>query len=173
MMRYNIALLSTGHPKAYTEAARAFFLDYAVGYLLGPSSLPHVTICQFMAKPSSLPMLMDRLAAYHEKSPLLELTGLRFSDKRGHPTLWGVSLSVARTPGLMALHRFVVSLLGEYGLTPLNAIEDLYTPHLTLARVNRLCADGFSKDLFKQDRFELVLGESDQLGQLTQVVRIL
>ena len=170
MKRYNIALLSTGHPEAYTAAARACFSDYAVGYLLGPSSLPHVTVCQFMAEPETLPILIERLGIYKEKNPPLELTGLRFSDKRGDPTLWGVSLSVARTSGLMTLQRFVVSLLDDYGLKPLNGIEDLYTPHLTLARVKHLSLNGFSKDLFKQDRFELVLGESDQQGQLIQVL---
>jgi 2'-5' RNA ligase len=71
---------------------------------------------------------------------------------------------------MMTLQRSVVSLLEAHGLKPLNSTEDLYTPHLTLARVNHISLEGFPKDLFSQDRFELVLGESDQQDQLIQVL---
>ncbi|ARN85121.1 2'-5' RNA ligase family protein [Candidatus Nucleicultrix amoebiphila] len=167
--RYNIALLSTGHPEVYVHAAQKHFAQNAQTYILGPNSLPHITLCQFMAEQSSLPLLIKGLEKA-EKSPSIQLTGLRFSSKSPDSPLWGASLSVARSSDLMRLHLFVAQLLYDHHLKPLNDTGDLYTPHLTLAKVDHLDIQGFSKDILKKDQFDLILGESDDVGQLTNVL---
>lgn len=166
--RYNIALVSVQHPEAYIKLARKYFKQDSEGYLLGPHSLPHITLCQFLADESVLFTLIPELEKA-DKSPPIHLTGLRFSNKH-NSSLWGASISVRRSPELISLVEFVVNLLQKYKLVPLNSVGDLYTPHLTLARVNCINIKDFPKDIFIGDLFTLALGESDELGQFIKIL---
>lgn len=166
--RYNIALIPQRNFEAYVEIANAHFRKNAEGYLLGPYSIPHITMCQFITTSSTLPHIHRELEKAH-KNPPIHLTGLRFSNKHAS-SLWGVSLSVQRSPELLRLLDHVVNILYQHTLKPLNHVGELYTPHLTLARVNTIQLNHFSKDIFKEDIFRLALGESDDLGQLTKII---
>lgn len=166
--RYNFALLSTGHPERYIAAARHHFQHLADGYLLGPESLPHITLAQFRADPEALLPLIKALALVPHTIPI-HLSGLGFSNKADTP-LWGVSLTVARKSNLLSLHQTVVHILEQHALSPLNATGDLYRPHLTLARIHRLLVQDFAKNIFERDTFQLALGLSDELGQFKRVL---
>lgn len=166
--RYNLALLSTGHPERYITAAQHHFQSVADGYLLGNESLPHITLAQFRAFQDILPPLIEALESAPKTIPV-ELIGLGFSNKASTP-LWGASLTVARQESLLTLHQNVVDALTQNGLIPLNSTGDLYRPHLTLARINQLRVEGFAKDIFEGDTFHLALGLSDELGQFTRVL---
>lgn len=166
--KYNIALISTGHPEAYIELANIFFKENSQGYLLGQNSFPHITLCQFMSDRSILPFIIVELEKV-DRNPPIHLTGLRFSNKY-NSNLWAASLSVERTSALMNLLQCVVDILYHHNLVPLNPTEDLYTHHLTLAGVNGIQVKNFSKDIFMDDLFNLALGESDELGQFTKIL---
>ena len=168
--RYNIALLSIGRPEAYIQIANLLFKPYAQSYLLGPDSLPHITLCQFLAQSSNIFDLIPDLE-HADQRPPVHLTGLRFSNKH-HSNLWGASLSVKRSPELMKLQAFVVDLLSHHRLSPLNPVGELYVPHLTLARVNCIQVKNFPKDIFIDDLFNLALGDSDELGQFTKILHL-
>lgn len=164
--RYNIALLAL-KPEPYISVAQSHFSDQARCYLLGPESAPHITICQFYGESAVLPSLIRALATL-EKSPPVRFTGLGFSKDKT-PNMWGASLTIARTPELMKLHLGVVDVLNQQGLSPLNSSGDLYRPHLTLARIEGLTVSNFSGDSLEDSPFSLVLGESDDWGQLRHI----
>lgn len=167
--RYNFALLPTQRADAYIDVAQRYFKHHAVGYLLGEHSLPHITVCQFHALESVLPALMDGIQGVHT-SPRVQLADLRFSNKP-NTNLWGASLLVKRSHELLILQQAVVNLLASHGLTPLNPVGDLYTPHMTLAKVDAVDLKNFPKSIFEPNQFALALGESDVLGQFTKVLQ--
>ena len=167
--RYNFALLPTDRGDLYVEIAQRFFKHHAVGYLLGKHSLPHVTVCQFHASECALPALIDGVQGLNT-TPCVHLSDLRFSNKP-NSNLWGASLSVQRSPELLALQQAVVRLLTAHDLVPLNPVGDLYTPHLTLAKVDAVDLKDFPKSIFEPNQFALALGESDPLGQFTKVLQ--
>ena len=168
--RYNIALLAVGEPERYVEVAHQHFSESAQGYILGPRSLPHITICQFFGEAEPLLEGLKQIGTRHGVPPI-HFSGLSFNQDPTALDLWWAALTVSRTPGLMQLHHPVLQLLRSQNVEPLTLCEDRYFPHLTLARVDRIDIQGFSNDILRECQFELVLGESDNLGQFVSVIQ--
>lgn len=169
IVKYNIGLLAVKQPENYVQIAQQHFSKVAQGYILSDTSLPHITICQYWGKETSLIPIINTLKKIGE-APKIHFTGLSFTKDQEQPHIWWAELSVAQHPDLIHLHRFVVQLLEEHQISPLNDSRDLYRPHLTFARIARLVSYDFSSEILKEEQFRLVLGEADDLGQFTKVI---
>jgi len=166
-LRYNAALLAL-EPHRYVREAQRFAKE-AQGYLLGEHSLPHVTLAQFYANPQTYAAIVDDL---HNggQIPQIQFNGFHFGKDDHVEGVWWVSLSIARDPALVHLHQFVCSILKRHQTEPLNSSADLYRPHLTLARVQKIHLDGLTSPVLAPSSFGFVVGESDEFGQFKKVL---
>lgn len=166
-MRYCIALLATVL-NPFIEQAQKQFGPTAQGYLLSSASLPHITLAQL-----SLPSNNDIESIWQDIQKINIAVQPKFSgigiSRKAH-NLWGVSLTVARNPDLMELHRVIINILRQHNIRCISPIEDLYKPHLTLARIPHPEIANFDDTLLEDAPFILTLGLADENGQYLQTI---
>ncbi|MBA3238234.1 MAG: hypothetical protein H0T62_07815 [Parachlamydiaceae bacterium] len=178
-MPYTIVLTpSSEQAIKYVEASQTLYSDYQPNYLLtrdGTSS-PHITVVQFECE--SYDLAHQVWTKVHEKiskeniipfSP--PFVGIAFVEGVGpyKNTTW-VELSVKRgdkNSPIMKVQYAALEALEQFGLKPLNACDNDYRPHLTLARITlpeqiktwpkNLCEDS--------GNFKLEFGLSDDKWQ--------
>jgi 2'-5' RNA ligase len=169
-MRYILALLP---PKesvlTYIQAAQMLFSPCSDGYLLREQiAQPHVTLCQFKCDLEECAKIWEEFSELEVKPIPLRFTGVRFGKGSGiHEEFYWTELSVARDAELMRIHRLALSIVQAHGHTCLTDCEDLYNPHLTLARI-RLPKQILSWQdalLNNPGPFKIALGEGDDNGQ--------
>lgn len=181
---YTIVLTpSTEEAVEYIEASETLYSECQPSYLLthdGTSS-PHITVVQF--KCESLDCAYEvwaKICEKMEKEEIIPLippfVGVAFIDGVGiyENTTW-VELSVKRgdrNSPMMKVHDNALKALEEFGLKPLNACDNDYRPHLTLARiVMPKQIKSWPKDLCKKPGFfNLELGRSDEKWQYAQTI---
>lgn len=166
--RYNIALIPTSESNQVVKFTKNF-VSIADKYLLGEKSLPHVTICQFLADESDLANMWDEVCKSLENRSV-ELSFEKFSCITAGNSFW-VSLLPDNGETLNKMYSKVSKLVKN----PIKKTFDYYDPHMTL--INTL--DEKFEDIVKKlsasyipikDTFVVALGKSDDIGQLTEVI---
>jgi len=164
--KYNIALLPVSQSKLAVEYAQKFSL-ISHRYLLGASSMPHVTLYQFYANEAELQNIWNNVGQLLEpKSIILSLDGFRsltYDD-----SLYWASLMPNNHEGLHSMHAIVAKAINK-------PVYDNYDPHMTLMNTNNKDCEKIVNDMLKsykpfQDRFIPALGKCDDMGQFTEVV---
>ena len=176
LQRYNLAFMPLRHSKKFIQLAYGTALGIKPGhYLLGSTSLPHVSICHFITEETHVERIWGQVQAL--AIPPLSLT---FSTKKMkiYPpdsycdvTQCGVSLIPNNKDALMKIHLQIASIIQK----PLNAAFSDYDPHLTL--FNSYDIDGcihfkHAPDLHSpvEDTFAIALGVIDHIGQVTHLL---
>ena len=176
-MPYTIVLAPpSSQMQRYVEAAQAYAKDQ-VGYLLrnDSSSSPHITVVQFEATAEKGRQIWDELSRCIDDSGLKraiipEFTGTAFVTGKGLYTgsTW-VELSCARSKPIMHMHTIAVEVLKRFAVKPLNAVDDLYRPHLTLARTKLLQSAPLTNENFDDPgEFQVQFGRSDSEWQYAE-----
>ncbi len=174
--KYNIVLIPSleTHQK-FIQFAKECFGKIYNGYLLGENSIPHISLCQFEGTKEQLQQIIEGLK------------GLRYSSYYS-PTLYSLNtvqlggsftgkyaadLGVDRTPEIMQLHYRTTEVVKKIGLEPLNAKDDRYRPHLTLAFFDPQAALTIlnPEKLFGNNvPFTVAVGIADENWQFTEVL---
>ena len=169
---YNLAFMPINNSKEFTQLAQDMSKDVKLGgYLLGPESLPHVSVCHFIMDETHIAEIwaqIQRLAI-----PLLSLkfskirTKIYSPDSYCNVTQCGVSLVPNNVDLLTKIHLMIVEIIEN----PLNASFSNYDPHLTL--FNSYDIDGCQhfnymddNHLLLEDDFVIALGSIDRIGQV-------
>lgn len=120
--------------KFYEALSTHYFAEVHSGYLLGQGSIPHISLCQFEYAVSEVEKIFKQWCCeFRQWHCHPEFSGLSIIKLEGQFSgLQAAELSVVRHTHMKTLHRNVVAFIRERGIQPLNAVEDLYRPHLTL-----------------------------------------
>ena len=173
---YNLAFMPIHHSKNFIQLAHDMAKNVKLGgYLLGPESLPHVSICHFIMDETHIEEIwaqIQRLAI-----PLLSLkfskirTKIYLPDSYCDVTQCGVSLIPNNLDILTKVHLTIVEIIEN----PLNASFFNYDPHLTL--FNSYDIDGcqhfnYMDDIHSplEDDFVIALGSMDRIGQVKNIL---
>jgi 2'-5' RNA ligase len=164
--RFNIAFLPKSKSTEFINIAKDFY-DFAGSYKINSHSLPHITLCQFMAEEDEAKELWLKVC----DSPItnsISLTLRDISRVAVDSSNW-ISILPDNLEALKKIHFVIANLIeGRIG----RCFEE-YDPHMTLFNF----ADENYKDKLEflkcegiQDEFHLVLGRSDEVGQFVKVV---
>lgn len=138
MMPYMIVLIPPQDiVRICIHEAQKMFLSMSDGYLLAEHSLPHITVCQFECDREEVAQATwKEIASQTMDSFPVRLRGVSFiKGIEAHREFYWAELAVARDEELMKVHQLTVAVIQARGLGCLNAVGDLYRPHLTLARI--------------------------------------
>lgn len=171
--RYNIALLPPASVYSYYQSyAQEMFGDTHGPFLLGPKSLPHITLCQFhCADPKHVQTVYEACKELHFPPYIPQFYGLSLASKsESSPDLFWIGLMVMREAAIVQMHRQVKHILEKAGLSCINKHGEGYRPHLTLA--NAYLIFPFTLPKWPQDlldepthAFSITLGIADEWGQ--------
>jgi hypothetical protein len=173
---YNLAFMPINYSKKFVQFAHDTAKGVKVGdYLLGPISLPHVSICHFIMDDVDIENIWHQVQAL--KLPTLSLSFSKIRAKIYPPDAYcnvtqsAVSLIPNNTDILTTTHIKIVEIIHN----PLNASFSNYDPHLTL--FNSYDIDGckhFNHAPIIQplldDDFLIALGHIDLIGQVTDIL---
>jgi 2'-5' RNA ligase len=164
--RYNIALIPISKADEFINFTQNL-ATIADRYKVSPTSLPHVTLCQFMAEDSEVEALWERVCESSVQQSIV-LTLNDFSCITIDNSSW-VSLLPDNLEILMKMHCTVANLIeGRIG-----RCFDKFDAHMTLISTNQ--EDYKDKVLSLpyvpiQDDFILSLGKSDDIGQFKELI---
>jgi 2'-5' RNA ligase len=166
--RYNIALIPSTKSDQVIHFAKNFSV-MADTYLLGEKSLPHVTLCQFMAAEDEL-LSIWKVVCQSVEQQSIQLVFEKFSCMTGYNSFW-VSLLPNHSDLLTNMHNVITNLVKD----PIKKISDHYDPHMTLMNSKEVKYENAVKTFSNsyipiQDTFILALGKSDDFGQLVEVI---
>lgn len=175
-MRYILALVPPkNYEQHYIQASQRLFSDLYDGYLLSEKSSPHITICQFKcANNKEVVKVWEQVEKLDTLSLQPRFLGIGFEKGTGaHQAFYWAAIAVARDEAIMKLHRDALRVIQSLGYTCLNDSNDLYRPHLTLARI--LLPDRIQKwpeTLLDSTggEFRLALAQGDENGQYIKTV---
>jgi len=173
--KYNIALIPVEEKVTdqIVKYAKTQFQVKPAEYLLGPNSLPHITLCHFVAEEKQVEDISKRIIALNQSSLELTFETQRSKTYLAHP-IWGkwswVSLMPDRQDQLKEMHEKMATIV-----RPTNAAFDAYDPHMTL--INSYDKEQCKKinetpqvfPAFKGS-FKIILGKLDDVGQVTEVL---
>jgi len=164
---FNIALAPTTQAANIIALSRQFS-SIADTYQLGEKSLPHITLCQFMASDEEGRRVWQYARQAFEKN--VRLTFKKFSATVGTKAFW-ISLLPTYDDELHILHRLIVS----HVKNPHNKSRGEYEPHLTLVNTQDKQFEKFMHKIEKRfepfaDDFELVLGRADEVWQMVEII---
>lgn len=168
MIKYIIALLAL-QPQGYVDYAQNHFAPHSAEYLLGSNSHPHITLAQFYGTPENYAKICQELEAIQDV-PEPQFTGLSFIQDKKDSDIWWTEFSAAREQKLLQLQRKITTIVESKKLELLNDKEDLYRPHLTLARI-RQGNISYPLQTIPSSSFILVIGEADERGQFIKVLK--
>lgn len=167
-MRYIIGLIPL-EQQSYIQTAQKLFADVSDGYLLSPAVHPHITVAQFELDNDNakLEKMWGEIAALKIKPFEPLLIGLSFiKGQKAHQDFYWAQIAVERDHTIMAAHHQVLEILRQNRLDWLNDAQELYKPHITLARIKLeksipLWPTNILEDLI----FKIALGSSDLNGR--------
>lgn len=173
-MRYILAFVpSDENINTYRQASQKLFSKVQEGYLLLENIIPHITICQFQCEVPKMETIWNQIEELKIPSLIPRFVGVGFVKGEGvHESYYWAQIIVARDERIMKPHLAVVKILRSQHLICLNDSEDLYNPHLTLARI-RLpdIIERWSDNLTDNpSSFKMVIGEGDDNGQLLKIL---
>lgn len=166
LQKYNLALLPCTIQNKITDLSRQLS-ELADTYLLGDSSLPHLTLYQFEYEENHLPQLWEKIcAALYPQNISLELTQISCITFDDH-TYWA-SLLPSQTSGIFEIHAQAAEIL----CLPTKKNID---PHVTLINTlnkdyTSIVQDKITPHLPLNDEFKLALGKCDIYGQYNYAI---
>jgi len=174
-VKYNIALVPHNRQIFIDYAGQSLGAAHQNSYLIGEQSLPHITLCHFLAEPDQIPMIWQAIEAQQlQKTNLfIRLAFIRSKSYSGSVIEDGswVSLIPNHLFELNHLHQNIAKIIKH----PTNAAWAHYDPHLTLFNTKDLA--GYQAIATPtvinppfEEHFSLVLGTSDAVGQLTSIL---
>lgn len=165
LKKYNIAFVPKTKSNQINELA-SNYSNIKHNYCIEENSLPHVTVCQFYLDSEDLSDVWKSVCSK------LDLTSIKLTFNSishitfGSNTYW-VSLMPNERELLFSIYGTVSSLVSSIR-------KDEYDPHMTLFNYKKECKDeNIDQELRSiviEDNFDLVVGESDQNGQLVSIV---
>jgi 2'-5' RNA ligase len=158
---YNIALLPLTKSDELIRLANRF-AENVDTYLLGPNSLPHITLCHFMAQAMDMETFWQEAQSCSSNKFELDLFEVSYLTKNEEN--W-ISLLPKQREELTKLHCLIAKIIK----TPLNRSYTDYDPHLTLLNTKSKITPKIP-DLPIHDTFILSLGTSDKFGQFTSII---
>ena len=166
--RYNLALLPK-HKSAEIITYAKQFASLADRYILGQYSLPHITLCHFLAEPPLLDGIWEEARRMVKPQPLT-LTLDSLCGSRSANAFW-IMLVTDQKDKLKEMHYAAANIIQK----PLNRAYEDYFPHLSLINSqdkNYQAAISQASQSFQpfQDEFVLKLGRSDEAGQFTEIL---
>jgi 2'-5' RNA ligase len=166
--KYIIALIPTTVGDQILDLANGL-LPIADQYCLGKKSIPHVTLCQFMAAPSDLAQIWSEVAKSLVTHSLV-LSFKEFSCISIHNLFW-VSLLPQQHTELCLMHEAIIKHL----TSPLKKTFDYYDPHMTLINTQDIHYQDQVNALTHfyvpiHDTFIVTLGKADAIGQMTEII---
>lgn len=167
--KYIVALLAQDPTNFVRYAQR--FAGIANGYLLSEHAHPHVTLVQFYGEDEDYQFVLAYLKSINITAPQPRFIGMTFGNDDAKDVMLWAGLTVARHPQLLHLHTTLVDLLAQRSITVINLNNDLYQPHLTLARIQGDVPE-CPRPTIPTVNFNLALGIADQLGQFTTVKHV-
>lgn len=157
----------------FVEYAQRNFSGVADGYLLSEHAHPHVTLVQFYGVQQDYDAVLELLMLGTEV-PQPDINGMLFGFDQTDPGIMWASLTVARELSLVKLNQKLVTFLSSRkGVEIVNEQGDLYSPHITFARIRTNHVPACEKVQVPQVQFDLALGVADALGQFTTVKKVL
>jgi|GEM_PF-3027683 len=153
-----------------------YFSGLADGYLLGPQSLPHITLCHIhhdKPQPRALRRELGDIVAVPDAMDLDNLQKTPGTDMHEGYNWFAFSLLPA-APWLIDVKTQVETVLRKYDIAILTPSVPDYHPHLTIARTRQDSRppvdDAFKNKIFIEPaRIQLSLGSSDANGQLQKI----
>lgn len=173
--RYSFVLIPTkeNDRKTYINFAHTFFKSYADAYLLGNGSIPHITLCQFIATPIEIRQLKNCADKPIINEYIASFRGISFIQGAGdfEGINW-IELSVIPDKKLLEIQKQCLDFLESRDIVPVNALGVHYRPHLTLAntRSTKIFDFTFSAHLLKQAPFSLCLIKNDENWQCIELI---
>ncbi|QDQ40156.1 hypothetical protein E3226_006935 [Legionella geestiana] len=165
MPRYNVALIPKNMGGKITSMINCR-RECLAGYCLGINSLPHITVSQFYSEPTDIESVWQKICEKVENKTLY-FTFNKWSNISFDGKINWLSIIPNETLEVHALFEKIKPIA-----SPIR--QDKYDPHLTLFNYikDALKIESVidSNDLGFGDEFELVLGESDEIGQLVSVI---
>lgn len=175
-MKYNIALVPENPQPFIDYACDSPYAANKNTYLIGNRSIPHITLCHFTTEPNRIEKIWQAVQAQQLDQTTLNIQ-LGFVHRTCYPErhpedgMW-VSLIPNQIPALTALHLKIAAIVQH----PTNLAGDQYDPHLTLLN-NKIDLSLCQKNTDPipiyppfEECFSLVLGHSDAVGQLTEIL---
>lgn len=164
IQKYNIALVPTTINESIIKMA-SVYSSFAHQYLLGLQSMPHVTLYQFKKDIEHIHEIWQAVVSTCFSSIYLSFQTLSFttSDQK----IYWLSLLPDQVELLEKMHYQIAGILQ---LPPKK-----YEPHMTLFNTlknnpKKINLESFDLEKSIQDEFILILGKSDENGQLTDIV---
>lgn len=162
LKKYNIAFV----PKLKSEDFITLTKDskHIENYCVGPESIPHITICQFYYNPDQIESLWDEICS-EPLETTISLSFKEFSIISFDNNLYWISLLPYHVDKLTDIFNIISKKVECIR-------KDTYDPHLTLFNSHLENAHLYdtTKEIFIEDNFELVLGETDEIGQLKYIM---
>lgn len=168
-IRYNIALTPM-HNGRKIIALSEKFKDIADQYLLGDNSLPHVTLCQFIANEDEIPEIWNK-ACDSLNQKMINLVFKEFSCITFNDSMFWVSLLPNNSDKLMEMSCIITDIVKS----PVSKSHNRYDPHMTLVNTKNKEYKKIAKNISESyklisDKFILSLGQSDNIGQYTKMI---
>lgn len=162
--KYGIALIPKVKIKKFISLACNKATN-AVDYCVGDGSFPHVTICQFYYELKNISALWVALCNQLDEFQI-NLTFKKYS----HITFGGDIHWVSLIPEEGNELKNLFSIISTY-VKPIRS--DQYDPHLTLFNYKSCEKDALDlvESINISDKFDLILGEFDEVGQLVRILR--
>lgn len=132
---YNIALLFRDEDaRAFTAYSEEVNRGFESDFLLGKTSLPHITIIQIESEQEDVVSLWNVLEREWREGIAIQLAGLTLLPSReGH--VW-IEIAVLKSLALSTIQQRVLRAVGDRGEVR-SGVEDAYRPHITIARALR------------------------------------
>ncbi len=124
---------------ALIKFANKYFSDTADGYLLGPQSIPHITLSQIhhdKPQPRALRRDLGNIAITRDALHLNKLTQRAGTEAHGGYIWMEFGISPA-APWLIDLKEKVDAILRSYDITILTAPVPDWQPHVTVCRIKK------------------------------------
>lgn len=159
LKKYNIAYVPKSKPEDFIKLVKD--IKNVENYCIAADSIPHITVCQFYYNPNKIESLWQEICS-ELLEPTLFLSFRRYSIVSFDNTIfWNAIL-----PDQVEKLKDIFDIISK----KVECIrKDDYDPHLTLFNyknndiVNK-------KEICIEDTFELILGESDEIGQLKTII---
>ncbi len=170
-MKYNIALLPQAKNQETIQLANQF-ASIADTYILGPMSLPHLTLSHFFAEEHELQRIWDETCHAISIQPM-QLSFPKFSYKTFNNNIYWISLLPNQFAELKTLHLRIAEIVKH----PVSHAYDAYDPHMTLINTKNNSAEELIRQVEKNyqaitDEFVLSLGKTDEVGQFIEIIKL-
>ncbi|MDP1604314.1 MAG: hypothetical protein Q8M03_13730 [Legionella sp.] len=164
MKRYNLALISLNND-LYTSLIAGKEKN-SFGYCIGETSIPHITVCQFVCNSSHIESVWNIIRNKFENT-MLNITFRLYSNITFDNRIYWLSLTPQEREALQNIFDIVSNHVESLR-------SDTYDPHLTLLNYQKnnlyINKEELENGVIISDDFYLSLGESDEIGQLTKII---